>query len=155
MLYWCPHCLQPSHLLPILSAPSPATQPQLHPSRSPVPGKTHPLLFAPVLVLPRVLLLLLLLAATLTLLTGLTCCLTLPPLLVVAVLLEAALSKLGCLGGAVVNQVERVLLGGGGGGVVVVVVSCWKEVIFDMWQSSAEVVGEGEAVRVCRGSTGW
>lgn len=70
----------------------------------------HPLLLAPVLPRPRVLLLLLLLAAGLPLLARLPRCLTLPPLLVVAVLLEAALPKLCCLGGAVVHEVEGILL---------------------------------------------
>lgn len=70
----------------------------------------HPLLLAPVLPRPRVLLLLLLLAASFTLLARLPRCLTLPPLLVVAVLLEAALPELCCLGGAVVHEVEGVLL---------------------------------------------
>lgn len=74
------------------------------------PQPTYPLLLAPVLVLPWVLLLLLLLAARLTLLACLPSCLTLPPLLLEAVLLEPPLAKLGGLCWAVVHQVERVLL---------------------------------------------
>jgi hypothetical protein len=69
-----------------------------------------PLLLAPVLLCPRILLLLLLLATTFTLLPLCTRCFTLTPLLRKFILLESPLTKLGAFGRPVVNQVELVLL---------------------------------------------